>query len=64
MVTTERVEKTLREANQPTNQVANELGVDWHTAKDRLNPLAEKGRHHRSRLPDNTVLWWDREILF
>lgn len=66
MVTTERVETVLQEAEKPlaTNQVADKLGVSWHTARDRLLKLHEKNRIHRSQVSKRLILWWDREIPF
>lgn len=62
----ERTLRILRKTDKPlsTNQVADELGVDWHTAKKRLDRLVEKDRAHRSTVSDRLTLYWDREIPF
>lgn len=47
-----------------TNEVAEELDVDWHTANDRLETMVEKGEAHRSQVSSRLTLYWDREIPF
>lgn len=56
----------MRKTDKPlsTNQVADKLGVDWHTAKKRLDRLVKKDRAHRSKVSDRLTLYWDREIPF
>jgi len=42
----------LQEADRPlsTNEVAEQLDVDWHTAKKRLDALVKKQQVHRSEV--------------
>ncbi len=56
----------LERSDQPlsTNAVAEELDIDWHTAKKRLDNLVDDGRAHRSRVSNRLTLYWDREIPF
>lgn len=56
----------LQESDKPlsTNEVADQVGVDWHTANKHLNTLVEKGRIHRSEISNRLTLYWDREIPF
>lgn len=62
----ERVRSLLHEADKPlsTNQVAEELDIDWHTAKKRLDKLVDKEQAYRSTVSDRLTLYWDREIPF
>lgn len=55
----ERSEKPLS-----TNEVAESLGVDWHTARKRLDSLVEKKKINRSKVSNRLTLYWDREIPF
>ncbi|MDY6770229.1 MAG: hypothetical protein SVU88_04630 [Candidatus Nanohaloarchaea archaeon] len=63
---TERVRSLLESAGQPlsTNKVAEQLDIDWHTAKKRLDRLVEEGDVNRSRISSRLTLYWDREIPF
>lgn len=62
----QRIRLILEEADQPlsTNEVADELGVDWHTAKKRLDKLVTQGEAHRSEVSNRLTLYWDRDIPF
>ena len=61
-----RVEQLLITSDQPlsTNEVANQLDIDWHTAKKRLDVLVDNGAVHRSDVSNRLTLYWDREIPF
>jgi predicted ArsR family transcriptional regulator len=56
----------LQEADRPlsTNEVAEQLDVDWHTAKKRLDALVKKQQVHRSEVSNRLTLYWDQEIPF
>lgn len=62
----ERMLLVLRESDKPlsTNEVADQLGVDWHTANKHLNKLVENGAVHRSEVSNRLTLYWDRKIPF
>ncbi|MDY6777487.1 MAG: hypothetical protein SVU32_02380 [Candidatus Nanohaloarchaea archaeon] len=62
--TTRRTFTVLEESPKPlsTNEVADRLDVDWHTAKKRLELLREEGKVYRKAWQRNLTLWWDREI--
>ncbi|MDY6770721.1 MAG: hypothetical protein SV186_02050 [Candidatus Nanohaloarchaea archaeon] len=59
-----QVHELLRESGSPlsTKAVADRLDVDWHTAKKRLERLADEGKAHRKQFRSNMTLWWDKEI--
>ncbi|MDY6768692.1 MAG: helix-turn-helix domain-containing protein [Candidatus Nanohaloarchaea archaeon] len=61
-----QVYRVLEQADRPlsTNEVAEELGVDWHTAQKRLDALVDSGAVHRSEVSNRLTLYWDREIPF
>lgn len=62
----ERVLTLLQQSDRPrsTNEIADELDIDWHTAKKRLDKLVEQEKVHRSRVSDRLTLYWDEEIPF
>ncbi len=62
----DRVLLVLRDADQPlsTNAVADQLGVDWHTAKKWLETLVDGNAIHRSTVSNRLTLYWDHEIPF
>lgn len=56
----------LHESDKPlsTNEVAEQLGVDWHTAKKHLGKLVKQNKVHRSEVSNRLTLYWDEEIPF
>ncbi|MCJ7478671.1 MAG: hypothetical protein MUP63_00645 [Candidatus Nanohaloarchaeota archaeon QJJ-7] len=62
----ERAFETLENSERPlsTNEVADRLEVDWHTAKKRLEKLVNKEKADRSEVSNRLTLYWDREIPF
>lgn len=64
MSRTQQVKRIIDEAGRPlsTNQIADELGVDWHTVKKELDELHERNEVHRSEVSDSMTLWWNQEI--
>lgn len=63
---TDRLLLVLQEADKPlsTNQVADQLGVDWHTANKHLNRLVDEGAVHRSDISDRLTLYSDQDLPF
>lgn len=59
-------QRVLENAERPlsTNEVAEELDVDWHTARKRLATLVDTDRAYRSEVSNRLTLYWDREIPF
>lgn len=62
----ERTLAILHRSDKPlsTNQVAERLDVDWHTAKKRLDTLVKEKKIYRSDVSDRLTLYWDQEIPF
>ena len=62
----DRVKKQLERSDSPlsTKRVAEQLGVDWHTAKDALDTLEERGAVARTEISTRLTLWSDQEIQF
>ncbi|MDY6762000.1 MAG: hypothetical protein SVY41_03050 [Candidatus Nanohaloarchaea archaeon] len=58
--------RVLKNTDRPlsTNEVADEMDVDWHTARKRLEVLVDQGDAHRSVVSNRLTLYWDREIPF
>lgn len=46
------------------NRVADELGVDWHTAKKRLEKEREDGNLYRVEMHGRLTLYWTRPLPF
>lgn len=61
---TEQIHEILRESESPlsTNEVAERLDVDWHTAKKWLDVLVEEGKVSRLEWKRNLTLWSDKDI--
>lgn len=59
MSRTQRIKRLLADADQPlsTNQVAERIGVDWHTAKKELDELYEKNQIYRSEVSETQTQW-------
>ncbi len=62
----DRIRTVLSDADQPlsTNAVAEQAGVDWHTAKKHLERMVQQNRVYRSKVSDRLTLYWDEEIPF
>ncbi|MFB6295130.1 MAG: hypothetical protein ABEI97_05190 [Candidatus Nanohaloarchaea archaeon] len=60
------VVRVLERAERPlsTNEVADRVDIDWHTAKKRLDTLVDDGAVHRSEVSNRLTLYWDRKIPF
>lgn len=56
----------LHRSDRPlsTNEIAEELDIDWHTAKKRLDLLVDQDKVDRSEVSSRLTLYWDREIPF
>ena len=54
----------LEESESPvsTNQVAELLDVDWHTADKRLRKLEEMGKVSVRKFKSNLKIWSDKDI--
>lgn len=58
------VKRVLKQSDKPlsANQIADRLGIDWHTANEKLEELADSGDAHSKEMHNRLTLWWDREI--
>ena len=64
MPSTERVHHVLEQADEPRSckAVAEKLGCDWHTAKNKLDALMEQGRAHSKTVHGSLTLYSDQPI--
>lgn len=59
----QRIKHTLKQADSPlsTNQIADRVGLNWHTVDDELQEMHEQGAVDRRKLSNRLTLWWDGE---
>lgn len=64
-ITEEDVYRVLKESDEPlsTKKISEELEVDWHTAKRRLDKLVDSGKVHKKRWKANMTLYWNKPIF-
>ena len=62
----ERTLSIITAAGKPlsTNEIAERMDVDWHTANRRLETLVKQGKVHRSDVSNRLTLYWDEPIPF
>lgn len=58
----EDVYNVLKNSDEPlsTKAISEQLEVDWHTAKRRLDKLVEAGKVHKKRWKANMTLYWNK----
>lgn len=61
----EDVYNLLRNSSEPlsTKAIAEELEVDWHTVKRRLDKLVDAEKIYKKRWKANMTLYWDKPIF-
>lgn len=64
MVSERDILEVIRKGDKPlsTKAIAEELKIDWHTAKKKLEVLANSKKIYRKKWKKNLTLYWDRPI--
>lgn len=57
--------KVIKNSDQPlsTKKIADNLEVDWHTAKKKLDKLEKTDNIYKVKWRTNLTLYWDRPIF-
>jgi predicted ArsR family transcriptional regulator len=64
MVSEKDIFDLLARTDKPmsTKAVAEELRIDWHTAKKKLEHLVNSKKIFKKKWNNNLTLYWDRQI--